>query len=164
MFEDFEGSNVYQVWTDGCCIPNPGPGGWGCVLRLNGQVVEETCGGERRTTSNRMEMTAPLRGIDSALKLGAEKIHVFTDSQYLQKGAMSWCIKWHKKGWQDKDGERKNADLWREIHHRVHVRHPGLITFHWVKGHAGVFYNGRADQLAEVGRLQQVRPGTRAAS
>lgn len=134
------------MYTDGACKGNPGPGGWGVVLRY-GDAMKTLHGGERNTTNNRMELMAAIMGL-RALTRTCE-IDLFTDSQYVRKGITEWMTGWKKNGW--KTAARKpvkNDDLWKALDEEV-GRH--TVTWHWVKGHAGVPDNELADELANRG-------------
>jgi len=144
-------SDTVELYTDGACSGNPGPGGWGCILRFKG-VEKELCGGEPDTTNNRMEMKAVISGLE-ALKRTCT-IDVYTDSQYVQKGITEWIWGWKKRGWKTADNKPvKNADLWQELDALVRKH---KVSWHWVKGHAGHPENERADELARKG-LQEAR-------
>ena len=146
-------NDVIELYTDGACSGNPGPGGWGCILRFKG-TEKELCGGEPDTTNNRMEMKAVISGI-AALKRPCT-IAVYTDSQYVQKGISEWIWGWKKRGWKTADNKPvKNADLWQELDALVKNH---KVTWHWVKGHAGHPENERADELARKG-LKEARDG-----
>ena len=139
-------TDTVELFTDGACSGNPGPGGWGCILRYKG-TEKELCGGEPGTTNNRMEMMAVIQGI-SALKRACT-IAVYTDSQYVQKGITEWIWGWKKRGWKTADNKPvKNADLWQQLDSLVKEH---KISWHWVKGHAGHVENERADALARQG-------------
>ena len=135
-----------DIYTDGACSGNPGPGGWGAVLRYNG-VEKELSGGEAETTNNRMELLAAISSLN-ALKHPCE-IDLHTDSKYVMDGISKWIFGWKKNGWKTADKKPvKNAELWQALdearsHHKV--------TWHWVKGHAGHPENERADELARLG-------------
>ncbi|MFA7413260.1 MAG: ribonuclease HI [Rhizobium sp.] len=135
-----------DIYTDGACSGNPGPGGWGAVLRYNG-VEKELYGGEAETTNNRMELLAAISSLN-ALKHPCE-IDLHTDSKYVMDGISKWIFGWRKNGWKTADKKPvKNAELWQALdearsHHKV--------TWHWVKGHAGHPENERADELARLG-------------
>ena len=139
-------TDVVHIYTDGACKGNPGPGGWGALLRWNDHE-RELCGGETQTTNNRMELTAVIRAL-AALRRDVRAI-VHTDSQYVQKGITEWLPGWKARGW--KTAERKpvkNADLWRELDE---LAARGPVEWRWVKGHAGHPENERADTLANHG-------------
>ncbi len=132
-----------EAFTDGACSGNPGPGGWGAILRYNGKD-KELSGGEAETTNNRMELTAAIVALN-ALK---EPCHVLmhTDSKYVMDGISGWIHGWKKNGWKTADKKPvKNADLWQELDEAV-KRHK--VEWTWVKGHAGHPENERADELA----------------
>jgi ribonuclease HI len=134
------------IHTDGACSGNPGPGGWGAVLRYKGEE-KELWGGEAATTNNRMELMAVIRALE-ALKRPS-RVRVYTDSQYVQKGISEWVRKWKRNGWKTSDKKPvKNEDLWKELD-ELAARHD--IEWHWVKGHAGHVENERADALANKG-------------
>lgn len=132
-------SGLVDIYTDGACSGNPGPGGWGAILRYNG-VEKELSGAENPTTNNRMEMLAAIRALEALKKPCTVRIH--TDSQYLQKGVTEWMAGWKRKGWPAKI---KNQDLWKELDALLGVH---KVTFHWVRGHNGHPENERADALA----------------
>jgi len=141
-----------EIFTDGACSGNPGPGGWGAILRARGQE-RELCGGEARTTNNRMELTAVIRALE-ALKRPV-RVRVHTDSQYVQKGISEWIHSWKKRGWKTADRQPvKNVDLWQELD-RLAAQHE--IEWNWVKGHAGHAENERADELARRGMAEFLR-------
>jgi ribonuclease HI len=137
---------VVEIYSDGACRGNPGPGGWGALLRAKG-AEKELWGGEADTTNNRMELTAVIRALE-ALKRPS-RVRIYTDSQYVQKGISEWIHAWKRKGWKTADKKPvKNADLWRELDALAREH---LIEWHWVKGHAGHPENERADRLANKG-------------
>jgi ribonuclease HI len=143
-------SEVVEIFTDGACKGNPGPGGWGALLRF-GETEKELCGGERATTNNRMELLAVIRALESLNRRCVVKVH--TDSQYVQKGISEWIIGWKKRGWKTADKKPvKNEDLWRELD-QLASQHD--VEWLWVKGHAGHEGNERADQLANKGCASQ---------
>jgi ribonuclease HI len=137
---------VLEVYADGACKGNPGPGGWG-VLLVEGGRERELHGGEPATTNNRMELTAVIRALESLPR--GRHVRLYTDSQYVQKGITEWIHAWKRRGWRTADKKPvKNEDLWKQLdeaarHHRV--------EWHWVKGHAGHPGNERADALANKG-------------
>jgi ribonuclease HI len=135
-----------EIYADGACKGNPGPGGWGALLRHGGHE-RELFGGEAATTNNRMELTAVIRALE-ALKRPC-RVRLYTDSQYVQKGISEWIHGWKKRGWKTSgNGPVKNADLWRRLD-ELAARH--AVEWHWVKGHAGHPGNERADRLANRG-------------
>ncbi len=137
---------MIDIFTDGACSGNPGPGGWGAILR-KGATEKELFGGEALTTNNRMEMMAVIEAL-RALK-GPVQARVHTDSQYVQKGISEWIHGWKRRGWKTAGKEPvKNEDLWRELD-RLAAQHK--IEWIWVKGHAGHPENERADVLARRG-------------
>jgi ribonuclease HI len=137
---------VVTIYTDGACKGNPGAGGWGALLEMNG-TEKELFGGETHTTNNRMELTAVIRAL-AALKRPC-KVALHTDSKYVQQGISSWIHGWKKNGWRTADKKPvKNADLWKTLDE---VAQPHDIEWLWVKGHAGHNGNERADQLANRG-------------
>lgn len=135
-----------EIYTDGACSGNPGPGGWGALLR-SGRHEKEICGGEIETTNNRMEMQAVIEALKLLKK--PSSVALYTDSQYVMQGITEWMDGWKAKGWKTASKKPvKNKDLWQEIDALVQ-RHD--VTFHWVKGHAGHPENERADALARQG-------------
>ena len=137
---------MIDIYTDGACSGNPGPGGWGAILRKDG-TEKELFGGEALTTNNRMEMTAVIEALRT-LK-GPVEARVHTDSQYVQKGISEWIHGWKRRGWKTANKDPvKNEDLWRELD-RLAAQHK--IEWIWVKGHAGHVENERADVLARCG-------------
>lgn len=134
------------LFTDGACRGNPGPGGWGVLMRY-GSVEKELCGGEKNTTNNRMELMAAIEGL-KALKESCE-VEITTDSQYVRQGIMEWLANWKKRNWKTADKKPvKNQDLWELLDKEV-SRHQ--VTWHWVRGHSGHDENERADALANRG-------------
>jgi ribonuclease HI len=139
-------SGMIDVFTDGACKGNPGPGGWGALLRY-GTVEKELFGGERDTTNNRMELTAVIRALEALKRHTRVAIH--TDSQYVQKGISEWIIGWKRKGWKTADKKPvKNMDLWQQLD-ALAAQHD--VSWHWVRGHDGHVENERADRLANAG-------------
>lgn len=139
-------SDVVEIYADGACKGNPGPGGWGALLRL-GDKERELFGGEPATTNNRMELRAVIEAL-RALKRRCT-VRLYTDSQYVQKGVTEWLPQWKRRGWKTAAKQPvKNEDLWRELDALV-VQHD--VSWHWVRGHAGHVENERADGLANRG-------------
>lgn len=138
--------NRVQIYTDGACSGNPGPGGWGAILRYK-KTDKEISGFEENTTNNRMELTAAIKALESLKrKVSAD---LYTDSEYVRQGMLSWLPKWKAKSWRlSGGGEVKNRDLWERLD-ALCQEHD--VTFHWIKGHAGHPENERADQLARSG-------------
>ncbi len=132
-----------EIWTDGGCKGNPGPGGWGAILKY-GDKVKELKGGEAHTTNNRMELMAAISALES-LKRPCEII-LHTDSQYVRQGVTGWIQNWKRNGWRTADKKPvKNEELWRRLDE---ARATHTIDWRWVKGHAGNPMNERADELA----------------
>ena len=139
-------SDSVEIYTDGACSGNPGPGGWGAILRIGG-VEKELFGGEAATTNNRMEMMAVIEALRALNRPVTAR--VFTDSQYVQKGMTEWIHGWKRRSWKTADKQPvKNMDLWRALDSEA-VRHK--IEWCWVRGHAGHVENERADALARRG-------------
>lgn len=139
------------AYTDGACSVNPGPGGWGVLLRASegGQVLKERelCGGEADTTNNRMELLAAIQALETLGR--ASTITIVTDSAYVKNGVTSWIHGWKRNGWRTADKKPvKNAELWQRLDSAA-ARH--TVTWKWVKGHAGHPENERADALARAG-------------
>jgi ribonuclease HI len=142
---------VVDIFTDGACSGNPGPGGWGAVLRY-GEVEKEMSGGEPATTNNRMEMMAAIMAIE-AVKRPCE-IHLHTDSEYLRQGITTWIHSWKARGWKTADKKPvKNVDLWQRLEFAIETHD---VHWHWVKGHSGHIENERADELARLA-IRQMR-------
>lgn len=143
------------IHTDGACVPNPGPGGWGALLRYGGHE-RELCGGTaEQTTNNRMELTAPIEALEALTRESV--VHLWTDSTYVRNGITKWIVGWKKNGWQTSAKQPvKNADLWQRLEDAC-ARHE--VEWHWVKGHAGDEGNERADQLAARGLTEAVAAG-----
>jgi len=132
-----------EVFTDGACRGNPGPGGWGALLRY-GDREKELYGSERETTNNRMELMAAIISLES-LKRPCEVV-LTTDSQYVRKGITEWIAGWKRRGWKTADKKPvKNQDLWQRLESATHKH---VIHWKWIKGHSGHEENERADQLA----------------
>jgi ribonuclease HI len=136
-------TNHIDIFTDGACSGNPGPGGWAAILR-SGHHEKELSGGEKATTNNRMELMAVIEGLKALKNKSAVTIH--TDSRYVMDGASKWILGWKKKGWKTADKKPvKNEDLWRVLDDEM-ARHE--VHWVWVPGHSGHPENERADQLA----------------
>lgn len=145
---------MIDIYTDGACSGNPGPGGWGVLLRID-DVETELCGGEPATTNNRMELLAVIEALQSLAN--PVKARVYTDSQYVQKGISEWIHNWKRRGWKTSGNEPvKNADLWRRLD-ALAAGH--TIEWHWVRGHNGHTENERVDALARAGLEQSRRAG-----
>lgn len=135
-----------SIWTDGACSGNPGPGGWGAILRF-GDREKELSGGEPATTNNRMELTAAISALEALTRPCA--VDLYTDSQYVRSGVTSWIRAWKVRGWKTADRKPvKNVELWQRLD-RAAERHD--VSWHWVRGHAGDPMNERADALARRG-------------
>jgi len=134
------------IHTDGACSGNPGPGGWGAILR-HGETIKELCGGEELTTNNRMELTAAIEALNALKRPVSVELH--TDSQYVKNGVQSWMHNWKRNGWKTADKKPvKNVELWQALDQAL-TRHQ--ISWHWVRGHDGNVDNERADALANQG-------------
>lgn len=137
---------MVDIYTDGACSGNPGPGGWGAILRWRGKD-REICGGDPDTTNNRMELMAAIMALESLKRSVKARLH--TDSTYVKDGITKWIINWKKKGWKTANRKPvKNMDLWQRLDEAV-ASHQ--VEWHWVKGHAGHPENERADELARQG-------------
>jgi ribonuclease HI len=144
-----------EAFTDGACRGNPGPGGWGVVLRA-GERVKELSGGEPATTNNRMELQAAIEAL-SALKQSC-RVALYTDSVYVRSGITEWLPAWRARGWKTASKKPvKNQDLWQKLSEQA-ARHE--FAWHWVKGHSGHPENERADELANLG-LDEMLAGLR---
>ena len=145
---------MIEIYTDGACSGNPGPGGWGVLLRLEGEETE-LCGGEPATTNNRMELLAVIEALQWFTH--PVKARVYTDSQYVQKGISEWIHSWKRRGWKTASKEPvKNEDLWRRLDALASGH---TIEWHWVRGHNGHVDNERVDALARAGLEQSRRAG-----
>ncbi len=139
-------SQIVEVYTDGACRGNPGPGGWGVLLRY-GNTEKEMYGGEANTTNNRMELMAAIQALEN-LKRDC-KVSLTTDSEYVRKGITEWMANWKKRGWKTASKQPvKNKDLWQRLD-KAATQHQ--VEWHWVRGHTGHPENERADQLANKG-------------
>jgi ribonuclease HI len=135
-----------EVFTDGACKGNPGPGGWGALLRY-GAHEKELCGGEVETTNNRMELTAVIRALEALTR--HSEIILTVDSRYVQDGVERWMARWKRNGWRTKQGSAvKNQDLWQQLDQALQGHR---VRWRWVRGHSGHPENERADQLANRG-------------
>ena len=134
---------VVENFTDGSCRGNPGPGGWGAILR-SGSTEKELFGGEAATTNNKMELTAVIRALEALRQ--PSKVSLYTDSQYVQKGISEWIHGWKRNGWKTADKKPvKNIDLWQRLDQAIQAHQ---VQWRWIKGHAGHPENERADALA----------------
>jgi ribonuclease HI len=141
-----QAGRVVEIFTDGACLGNPGPGGWGAILRF-GRHEREIYGGEPLTTNNRMELTAAIAALESLTRRSA--VHLYTDSVYLRRGITEWVLVWKQNGWKTRDKKPvKNVDLWTRLDAATQLHN---VEWFWVKGHAGHPGNERADQLAVRG-------------
>lgn len=143
--------DIVEIFTDGACSGNPGPGGWGAILRLadgaHAGQEKEIWGGAADTTNNRMELAAVIEALRTLKRPVSAR--VYTDSQYVQKGISEWIASWKRRGWLTADRKPvKNRDLWQELDR---LAAPHRIEWHWVRGHAGHAENERADALARRG-------------
>mgnify|MGYP000383071018 CR=1 FL=1 len=141
-----ENNGVVEIFTDGACRGNPGPGGWGALLRYKGK--DKTLhGGEKQTTNNRMELMAAIMAMESLTRPCAAKIT--TDSKYVMQGITEWMVNWKKRGWKTAAKKPvKNVDLWQRLDQAL-ASHQ--VSWHWVKGHSGHPENELADELANRG-------------
>jgi ribonuclease HI len=136
-------TQTIDIWTDGACSGNPGPGGWGAVLKA-GETEKEISGGEPATTNNRMELMAAIEALTALKKPSKVKLH--TDSQYVMKGLTEWMPNWKRRNWRTADGKPvANVDLWKALEAAA-ARH--TVEWKWVRGHDGDVMNERADALA----------------
>lgn len=146
-------TDVVEVWTDGACSGNPGPGGWGAILSFKGKE-RELSGGEAMTTNNRMELMGAISALETLTRPCTVALH--TDSQYLRQGITSWIHGWKKNGWKTADKKPvKNEELWKRLDAALKQHR---IEWKWVKGHAGDEMNERADALARAG-MAPFKPG-----
>jgi ribonuclease HI len=147
------GRGEVEIFTDGACSGNPGPGGWGAILR-KGDAEKELCGGEALTTNNRMELTAAIRALE-ALKRPCT-VHLHTDSTYVRSGITQWIAGWMRNGWRTAAKKPvKNEDLWRRL---AELADGHEVHWHWVRGHSGHPENERADALARAGMKPYQNP------
>lgn len=155
--EALEPGAIVRVFADGACSGNPGPGGWGALLEVEGHSAE-MCGGEQHTTNNRMELRAAIEALRALPP--RTRVCLTTDSQYLKNGIESWLASWKRNGWRTAGKQPvKNQDLWETLDTLCRER---SVSWAWVKGHSGVRENERADALARQGIIQQMmaRQGT----
>jgi ribonuclease HI len=148
--------NIVEIWTDGGCRPNPGPGGWAAILKFRG-TVKELSGAEAETTNNRMELTAAAEALTALTRPCTIILH--TDSEYLRNGITRWHTGWVRKNWRNAAGDPvKNMDLWKRI---LDAAAAHKIDWRWVRGHSGNAMNERADELATQAReelLMSIKP------
>ena len=146
MSKSVSAADRVLIYPDGSCKGNPGPGGWGAIIKT-ARGERELWGNERQTTNNRMELTAVIRALETLEQPSVVEVH--TDSQYVQKGISEWLHAWKRRGWRTADKQPvKNLDLWQELDR---LAAPHRISWYWVKGHAGHPENERADALANRG-------------
>jgi len=150
---------LVEIYTDGACRGNPGPGGWGVLLRLKSgarSTEKELCGGEANTTNNRMELMAVIRALEALRR--HSRVRVYTDSLYVQQGISTWIHDWKRRGWRTADKKPvKNVDLWQRL---AELAGKHEVEWHWVRGHAGHPENERADALANKGIPKNDAPGS----
>jgi ribonuclease HI len=145
-------SGKIEIWTDGACSGNPGPGGWGALIRENGQT-REMKGGEPATTNNRMELLAAISALE-ALPAGTTA-DLYTDSEYVKNGITNWIKNWKTRGWKTADKKPvKNQELWQRLETAANAHH---VKWHWLRGHTGHTENERADELAREGMAPFLR-------
>lgn len=149
--------DIVELFTDGACLGNPGPGGWGALLRL-GERERELSGGEAMTTNNRMELMAAIAGLEALKRPCA--VALTTDSQYVKRGVEEWMARWRANGWRTSDKQPvKNRDLWERLSAAIAAHE---VRWHWVKGHAGHAENERVDVLARDAALAYSKQGSAA--
>jgi ribonuclease HI len=141
----------YVVYTDGGCDPNPGPGGWAALI-IHSKTRRELSGAEAQSTNNRMELTAAVQALNAIEEPAA--VTIYTDSQYLQKGINEWMPKWLARNWRGTNGPVANQDLWKELL-AASGRH--MVSWHWLRGHAGHVENERVDYLCRAARRELMR-------
>jgi ribonuclease HI len=145
-------NEVVEIWTDGGCKPNPGPGGWAAILIFRG-VEKELSGGERATTNNRRELTAAAVALEALKRPCHVRLH--TDSEYLKNGITRWHEGWVRKNWRNATGDPvKNMDLWKRV---LAAAKPHRVEWRWVRSHVGIAMNERADRLATAAREALLR-------
>ena len=133
-----------QVYTDGACDPNPGPGGWAALLRF-GRNEKELSGSEPETTNNRMELTAVVQALQTLNR--PCRVDLYTDSEYVKRGVTEWLPEWRRRNWRRKGGKLANVDLWQALDAGL-IQHQ--VQWHWIRGHAGQWDNERVDRLARL--------------
>jgi ribonuclease HI len=144
--------SIVEIWTDGGCKPNPGPGGWAAILKFRG-TLKELSGAEAETTNNRMELTAAAEALTALTRPCTIILH--TDSEYLRNGITRWHTGWVRKNWRNAAGDPvKNMDLWKRILEAAAMH---KIDWRWVRGHSGNAMNERADQLATQARDEMLK-------
>ncbi len=138
----------YTIYSDGGCSGNPGPGGWGFLILKDGELILEKSGGEELTTNNKMELTAVIEALSFLKENGIAEASLYTDSQYVKNGITSWIFSWKKNGWRTASkGEVKNKEYWMVLD----KLNSGMrIDWNWVKGHAGIKWNERVDELTQL--------------
>ncbi|WP_323732836.1 ribonuclease HI [Candidatus Bandiella euplotis] len=136
-----------QIYCDGSCFGNPGPGGWAAIFIKNNQVVQKICGYDKDTTNNKMELTAAIKALE---RVKETDVDIFTDSTYLQQGITVWIKSWKLNNW--KNGKIKNVELWEELDKLNSALN---VKWHWVKAHNGNKYNEMADRLAKGAIIQK---------
>jgi len=147
MVSETPAQEAVEIWTDGGCKPNPGPGGWAAILSFRG-TIRELSGAEADTTNNRMELTAAAAALEALKRPCAIILH--TDSEYVKNGITRWHTGWVNKNWRTAGGDPvKNMDLWRRL---LDAAKPHAIDWRWIRGHSGNAMNERADQLATAAR------------
>ncbi|MEJ0045100.1 MAG: ribonuclease HI [Rhodospirillales bacterium] len=148
MATDFDAAEMVEIWTDGGCKPNPGPGGWAAVLRCRG-TARELSGADPATTNNRMELTAAAAALE-ALKRPC-RVALYTDSEYVRNGITRWHTGWVRRNWRNAAGDPvANMDLWQRL---LAAEKPHRVEWIWVRGHSGNEMNERVDRLATQARL-----------
>lgn len=151
-------SSCIEIFVDGACSGNPGPGGWGIIVRLPQGAEKELSGSEAHTTNNRMELMAAIKGLEAVEESQIPKIALYTDSMYLRDGMTQWMPKWKQNDWFDAVNRGiKNLDLWQ---HLDQLSRKYEIQWHWIRGHSGHLENERADLLARNAIVQRMMQGT----
>ncbi len=141
---------VLEIYTDGSCLGNPGPGGWGVLIVRDDKILTEISGSEANSTNNRMELFAVIKGLE--IVSGSPKVIIHTDSMYVKNGISSWILNWKKNGWKTASGKPvKNIDLWVTLDDLA-LKHE--VKWKWVKAHNGNYYNEKVDKLARLCSLK----------